>query len=59
MPTPRPFNAPTGFTPNISPLGEITRQVERMKAMTETAPKPAPKPGFNPMDWLKQIYAGF
>ena len=58
MPTPRPFNAPTAFKPNISSLGEITRQVERMKALTETSPKPAAKPGFNPMDWLKNYTQG-
>lgn len=58
MATPRPFNAPTEFKPNISPLGEVTRQVERMKALGETAPKPAPKPGFNPMDWLTKYTQG-
>ena len=40
MPTPRPFNAPTTFQPNISPMGEITRQVERMKALKTPAVKP-------------------
>lgn len=34
MPTPIPFNAPRGqFIPNISPLGEVNRQVARMKAL--------------------------
>ena len=34
MPTPTPFSAPRGqFIPNISPLGEVNRQVERMKAL--------------------------
>ena len=34
MPTPIPFNAPRGqFIPSISSLGEVERQVERMKAL--------------------------
>jgi hypothetical protein len=34
MPTPIPFNAPRGqFIPNISSLGEVNRQVARMKAL--------------------------
>ena len=34
MPTPIPFNAPRGqFIPNITSLGEVNRQVERMKAL--------------------------
>ena len=34
MPTPIPFNALRGqFIPNIPPLGEVNRQVERMKAL--------------------------
>ena len=50
MPTPRPFNAPTEFKPNISPLGEVTRQVERMKALN----KPTPKANVNPMQWYNK-----
>jgi hypothetical protein len=39
MPTPRPFNAPTGFREN--PMGEINRQVQRMQtANSSSAAKP-------------------
>ena len=54
MATPRPFNAPTEFKPNISPLGEVSRQVERMKSLSETAPKA----GVNPMQWLNKYMKG-
>ncbi len=49
MPTPRPFNTPVGFSPNISPLGEITRQVERMKALNPTPTTSS----WNPLSWFK------
>jgi len=42
MPTPRPFNAPTTFAE--SPLGEINRQVSRMK---QAANSPATKQGLS------------
>ena len=35
MPTPRPFNAPTGFREN--PIGEINRQVQRMQAANSSS----------------------
>lgn len=46
MPTPTPFSAPRGqFIPNISPLGEVNRQVERMKALRAPVPGIAGQPG--------------
>ena len=49
MATPRPFNAPTTFKPQISPMGEINRQVARMQALN---PQPATS-GWNPLSWFK------
>lgn len=42
MPTPRPFNAPTSFTP--SPMTEINQQVLRMQNLTGQTPTPASAP---------------
>ena len=57
MPTPRPFNAPTEFKPQISPQGEIERQVARMKEMEKPATS-SPKTRFNPFERVQQYLKG-
>jgi len=59
MPTPRPFRAPTSFTPRIDSLAEVNRQVQRMRNLASRGGGPFPVEGpINPSSLSRAATSG-